>query len=105
MDHQIDETELVPKKSGKSRYRQRILRAWDNCCAYCDEPLGKNATLDHVKPRSLGGETIETNLVACCLHCNSMKSSHDVFAWYRTQTFYCLTREIRLHDWITRYLT
>jgi 5-methylcytosine-specific restriction endonuclease McrA len=39
-------------------------------CAYC----GKAAsTIDHVVPRSRGGEDSWENLVACCLRCNNLK--------------------------------
>jgi hypothetical protein len=51
-------------------------------------------------PRSKGGETQATNLVACCLSCNSHKSSHPVFEWFKEQHWYCPLRENRLRDWI-----
>jgi 5-methylcytosine-specific restriction endonuclease McrA len=63
VDHQIDETELVPRKKAKIRFRDRILTEWNYCCAYCAEPLGKNATLDHVIPKWKGGLTEKKNMV------------------------------------------
>ncbi len=75
MDHLIDETELVPRKKAKTRFREQILNEWNYCCAYCAEPLGKNATLDHVKPKWKGGLTEKANLVGCCFSCNSHKSA------------------------------
>lgn len=101
MNHQIDETELVPKKVTKRRFRKAILHAWNERCAYCNELLGRNCTLDHVLPRSKGGETVITNLVACCFSCNSRKSSYPVFEWYQSQSDYCPLREHRLHCWIS----
>lgn len=101
MGHQIDETELVPKKVTKRRFRKSILHAWNGRCAYCNEILGRNSTLDHVLPRSKGGETVLTNLVACCFSCNSRKSSHPVFEWYQSQLDYCPLREHRLHCWLS----
>jgi len=101
VDHQIDETELVPKKVTKRRFRKSILHAWNGRCAYCNEVLGRNSTLDHVLPRSKGGETVLTNLVACCFSCNSRKSSHPVFEWYQSQLDYCPLREHRLHCWLS----
>jgi len=101
VDHQIDETELVPKKVTKRRFRKSILHAWNGRCAYCNEILGRNSTLDHVLPRSKGGETVLTNLVACCFSCNSRKSSHPVFEWYQSQLDYCPLREHRLHCWLS----
>lgn len=100
MDHHIDGTELVPKKVTKHRFRKTIIAAWGGRCAYCDEVLGRNATLDHIIPRSKGGETQATNLVACCLSCNSHKSSHPVFEWFIERAWYCPLREARLRRWI-----
>lgn len=101
MDHQIDETELVTKKVTKRRFRKSIIHAWNGRCAYCNEILGRNSTLDHVLPRSKGGETTLTNLVACCFPCNSHKSSHPVFEWFRSRAEYCPEREHRLHCWLS----
>ncbi len=43
-------------------------------CQYCGKNLSsKEATLDHVKPRSQGGKTTWDNIVCCCTHCNRKK--------------------------------
>ncbi|MGA0340875.1 MAG: HNH endonuclease [bacterium] len=102
MDHQIDEIELVPRKQARLRFRERILLQWGYCCAYCSEPLGKNATLDHVHPKSKGGLTRESNLVACCLHCNSHKSGHDWKSWYRGRDYWTESREAAIEEWVER---
>lgn len=50
------------------------------CCEYCHLPKrGQVATfpLDHVEPRSRGGETHLNNLALACPHCNAHK-------WART---------------------
>lgn len=45
-------------------------------CQYCDDMLSKSdATLDHVIPRSLGGKTTWTNIVASCGSCNVLKGN------------------------------
>jgi len=50
--------------------RRGVLRRDSNRCAYC----GHNATtIDHVVPRSRGGQESWENLVACCLKCNNIK--------------------------------
>ena len=103
VDHQIDESELVPRKQAKTRFRERILLQWGYCCAYCAEPLGKNATLDHVKAKSKGGLTQESNLVACCLHCNSHKSGHDWKVWFRGRDYWTESREASIEEWVERY--
>ena len=53
--------------------RKNILRRDGHRCQYCgrgDVPL----TLDHVIPRSRGGEETWENLVAACVKCNNKKS-------------------------------
>ena len=43
-------------------------------CQYCGSPFSqKELTYDHVIPRSRGGETDWTNVVTCCVRCNSRK--------------------------------
>ncbi|WP_288131246.1 HNH endonuclease [Microbulbifer sp.] len=44
-------------------------------CMYCGENFPrKKLTRDHIKPQCLGGKTIWTNLVCCCVHCNNKKA-------------------------------
>ena len=51
--------------------RRGVLRRDGQRCAYC----GNGATtIDHVLPRSRGGDDSWENLVACCLKCNNLKS-------------------------------
>lgn len=100
MDHTINETELVPRKQAKLRFRESILYEWDYCCAYCGDPLGKNATLDHVMPKSKGGLTTLKNLVGCCFSCNSHKSGHDWIEWYRQRDYWLPDREERIAQWL-----
>lgn len=49
-------------------------------CVYCQATLESEArlTLDHLKPYSLGGDNSETNLVTCCLRCNSARGNRPV---------------------------
>ena len=100
MDHTINETGLVPRKQAKLRFRESILYEWDYCCAYCGDPLGKNATLDHVMPKSKGGWTTQKNLVGCCFSCNSHKSGHDWIEWYRQRDYWLPDREERIARWL-----
>ncbi|WP_156759945.1 HNH endonuclease [Microbacterium karelineae] len=51
--------------------RRGVLRRDGHRCAYC----GRSATtIDHVQPRSRGGEDSWENLVAACVKCNNVKS-------------------------------
>lgn len=43
-------------------------------CQYCRKPVSaKEATLDHVVPRSQDGKTCWENVVCCCAPCNRKK--------------------------------
>ena len=45
-------------------------------CQYCSNIFDtKHLTLDHVQPRSKGGETSWENIVTCCKTCNTSKGS------------------------------
>jgi 5-methylcytosine-specific restriction endonuclease McrA len=58
----------------KSLSRKNILLRDHNTCQYCGHvfpPL--ELTLDHVTPRSRGGDSSWDNLVACCRRCNNRK--------------------------------
>jgi hypothetical protein len=61
----------IPRKGKGPRYSKRRLMERDrHSCAYC----GKFAnTVDHVRPRSHGGISEWTNVVASCLKCNHKK--------------------------------
>ena len=56
--------------------RKNILIRDRNTCQYCTRVLpAAELTLDHVMPRSRGGESNWENLVACCHRCNNRKGS------------------------------
>lgn len=68
----IQMTYMVNKKrNGRIGFSRRGVLARDKfTCAYC----GKYAdTIDHVIPRSIGGENSYANCVAACFKCNSKK--------------------------------
>jgi 5-methylcytosine-specific restriction endonuclease McrA len=60
----IPSTRLIPVS------RRGVLRRDGQRCGYCG---GTANTIDHVMPRSRGGQDSWENLVACCLHCNNKK--------------------------------
>lgn len=68
-------------KRGSTRYflaalRGRALQKQRRRCAYCRETLTcRQATADHVKPRAKGGLDHESNIVAACAECNTLKGS------------------------------
>ena len=54
--------------------KKNILRRDGYTCQYCNR-RGERLTVDHVVPRSRGGETTWTNVVAACLRCNLLKGN------------------------------
>jgi CRISPR/Cas system Type II protein with McrA/HNH and RuvC-like nuclease domain len=51
--------------------RNRIFKRDLNQCVYCGSR--KSLTIDHVLPKSRGGDNSWTNLVTCCSPCNRKK--------------------------------
>lgn len=55
--------------------RENIWKRDGAACAYCRKPIKlKECTLDHVHPKSKGGDNSWTNLVAACTECNCKKA-------------------------------
>ena len=54
--------------------RANILLRDDETCQYCGKRM-RDLTLDHVLPRSRGGQSTWENLVACCRACNGRKGN------------------------------
>jgi 5-methylcytosine-specific restriction endonuclease McrA len=63
----------------RSLSRKNILLRDQFTCQYCGvvfQPA--DLTLDHIVPRSGGGNSTWENLVACCKRCNHKKGSHTL---------------------------
>ncbi|PRY12332.1 5-methylcytosine-specific restriction endonuclease McrA [Pontibacter ummariensis] len=80
--HTVSMTYPVPSVIRLQRYvrvpyygialsRHNVMRRDSYSCQYCGAV--KNLTLDHLLPRSRGGETKWQNLVTACSRCNSRK--------------------------------
>lgn len=63
----------VPKQT--VRFNRRNIFARDsNRCQYCGKKFPMSElSLDHVMPRSRGGQTTWENIVCCCVQCNVRK--------------------------------
>ena len=60
----------VPVTYGPSYWsKSGVMRRDGNKCGYCGE---RASTVDHIIPRSRGGEDTWENTVACCIDCNIM---------------------------------
>ena len=55
--------------------RQNIFKRDNHQCVYCG--TGRDLTLDHVIPKSRGGKSTWTNLVAACKTCNAKKGDQS----------------------------
>lgn len=53
-------------------------------CAFCGDTVEDGAilTLDHLTACELGGTNDASNLVTCCLSCNSSKQDRTIRAWF-----------------------
>ena len=83
--HTIDNRVCIPEiivltKSNKLprrdiKYSRQSVFDRDNFkCQYCGKRFHRNdLTIDHVYPKSLGGQSMWDNVVACCSKCNSEK--------------------------------
>jgi hypothetical protein len=97
--HSIDGSRLVSKRNAKHAFRQRIFDAWDGICAYC----GVNAdTLDHVKSRHRGGNTVAHNLVPACRDCNRSKGSDEWLEWFSGRETFTYQRVERIQQHLNR---
>lgn len=94
--------EAMTSKEAKRLWRQSIRKAWDDKCAYCGQPPidERSLTLDHVKPKSKGGEDMTTNCVPACKNCNHSKGSLEWKEWFRAQDFYTKEAEKRIMRWL-----
>jgi hypothetical protein len=54
--------------------RANIMLRDEDTCQYCGKH-SRELTLDHVMPRSRGGQSTWENLVACCRACNGRKGN------------------------------
>jgi len=54
--------------------RKNVIWRDKNTCQYCKIRFSSSElTMDHVVPKSRGGEKAWTNIVACCKQCNNRK--------------------------------
>ena len=92
----------LTRAEARRQWRQSIKDAWNNRCAYCGKPPidDSSLTIDHVRPKSKGGEDKTSNVIPACSACNQDKSSADWVAWYRLQAFYSIESEWRIRQWL-----
>jgi len=89
----------LSKQSAKRRFKKSIKYGWGGLCAYCR--CNRATTLDHVKPKSRGGNSLRSNILPCCLECNHSKGSKPWLVWFKSQTFYNEVAQELIEEWIT----
>jgi 5-methylcytosine-specific restriction endonuclease McrA len=57
-------------------WRETIFDRDGRTCVYCGST--ENLTIDHIRPRCLGGPTTASNCVTACRECNLAKGSVSV---------------------------
>ena len=94
--------ECLTSAEAKRRWRKSIKDAWDNRCCFCGQPpiSDRSLTIDHLRPRSKGGENISKNCLPACLKHNQSKGSEEWRDWFRRQPFYDISREARIMFWL-----
>lgn len=92
----------LTRGEARRQWRQSIKDAWSNRCAYCGKPPidDESLTVDHVRPKTNGGEDKTSNCIPACRECNQDKSSQEWAAWYRMQPFYSIAAEWRIQQWL-----
>ena len=97
-DEYLFHLEALTPVDAKRLWKERIKENWNHTCAYCGST--ENITLDHVKPRSLGGPDTSQNIVAACHQCNNDKGHQDWKEWYEAQYFHTWERMKAIEAWI-----
>ena len=86
-DHYLHNLITMTSSESKRLWRRAIKEHFNCTCVYCGETYEFNElTLDHVNPKSKGGESITTNMVLACRSCNQGKCSNHWLRWSR-ETF------------------
>ena len=66
----------IPRHESRKISRRAVFARDGYTCQYCG--TGSHLTMDHVVPRSRGGQTTWTNVVAACLRCNLLKGNRTL---------------------------
>lgn len=68
----------VRRPNQRVKFTKRTVLARDHhTCQYCGIQT-RDLTLDHIVPKTAGGETIWTNVVAACKKCNGSKGGRSL---------------------------
>ena len=83
-EHYLYNLITMNSSEAKCLWRRSIKEHFGCTCVYCGETYELHElTLDHVHPRTHGGENITSNLVPACIKCNQGKGSSNWMEWMR----------------------
>ena len=97
-NHYLFNLETLSSSEAKRLWRRKIKQRWDYECAYCGSD--KDLTIDHIVPRSKGGNDFTKNVVCCCHDCNQSKSHTPWEDWYFSQEFFSMKRYNKINEWM-----
>ena len=95
---------LAMTSSEANRLWSKAIKEANNYeCIYCGQSHHESdLTIDHVQPRSMGGNNISSNCVPACVKCNQSKGSQDWLEWFRDNFPPDPFRENQINEWIFR---
>lgn len=65
----------IPYRASVPLTRRAVFARDGGRCVYCNAPA---TSLDHVVPRSRGGQHVWDNVVSCCRRCNHQKADRPI---------------------------
>lgn len=105
------ETEMSNKNGSSWIRREKRLAIYLRdgfICVYCRRDLRDAAksevSLDHLIPRSEGGDNHQTNLVTACTPCNSSRQDRSLLDWALSQSF-TMAQVSRIQEAIGKAIT
>ena len=95
--------QALQRREAVKQWRQSIKDAFGCQCAYCGAK-DQELTLDHIHPKTKGGEDLATNIVPACRKCNHEKGSSNWKTWFKQRPEYCERRERVIDQWMNYLL-
>ena len=84
-EHYLQNLLAMQSTEAKRLWRKAIKEENNYECIYCGHKHPEqHLTIDHVRPRFLGGNDVSKNCVPACYACNQSKGSRDWLSWFRT---------------------
>ena len=100
-EHYLQNLIVMQSSQAKKLWRKAIKEANNYECIYCGEKhYEHDLTIDHVHPRTMGGNDITCNCVPACRSCNQSKGSQNWLTWFRNNFPPNHIRESLILNWI-----